>query len=56
MKFAIVALLATTSAIRIANKATKSCVTKEIANEEYNRLDTNHNGSLSYGEIESGLR
>ena len=55
MKFAIAALLATTSAIKINAAVSKSCVTKEKANEVYDELDTDHSGKLSYDEVHVGL-
>ena len=54
MKFAIAALLATTSAIRI-EKGGKGCVTKRLAAEGFKALDTDDSGSLSYDEIKIGL-
>ena len=54
MKFAVAALLATTSAIRIQSEG-KGCLNKKMTNEGFEELDTNHNGSLSYTEIQVGL-
>jgi len=54
MKFAVVALIATTSAIRIEAQG-KGCATKEFTNEGFEALDTDHNGSLSYDEIKVGI-
>jgi Ca2+-binding EF-hand superfamily protein len=54
MKFAVAALIASTSAIRIQAQG-KGCVTKKLAAEGFKALDTNHNGSLSYEEIKVGL-
>ena len=36
-------------------KARGQCVDKKQAEEGFKALDTNHNGSLSYGEIKAGL-
>ena len=59
MKFAIVALLANTSAIRIRSLETadkhKGCISHKMARNGFADLDTNHNGSLSYEEIKVGL-
>ena len=55
MKFAVAALIATTSAIRIQDKKEKVCVTKELANEGFKAMDTDDSGVLSYGEIQVGL-
>ena len=59
MKFAIVALLASTSAIRIRSLETadtqKGCVSHDMAKDGFRALDTNHDGSLSYEEIKVGL-
>jgi Ca2+-binding EF-hand superfamily protein len=54
MKFAIAALLASTSAIRIGTQG-KGCVSKGFAAEGFAALDTDHSGSLSYDEIGTGL-
>ena len=54
MKFAVVALLASTSAIKM-NKGKRECVSHEQAVEGFRALDTNHDGSLSYDEIKVGL-
>ena len=54
MKFAVAALIATTSAIRIRSEG-KGCLTKQMTNEGFKELDTNDNGSLSYDEIQVGL-
>lgn len=53
MKFAVAALIATTSALRM--KVQKGCISPEMADEGFKALDTNHNGSLSYDEIKVGL-
>ena len=57
MKFAIVALLANTSAIRIRSLETaqKGCISHDMAKDGFRALDTNHDGSLSYEEIKVGL-
>ena len=55
MKFAIAALLATTSAIRIGSQGKKGCVSKEMAREGFKALDTDDSGSLSYDEIKVGV-
>ena len=55
MKFAIAALIACASAIKIQSSTKKSCVTKEMANEGFDQLDTNGNGSLDYDEIKTGI-
>ena len=55
MKFAVAALIATTSAIRIQDKKEKVCVTKELADEGFKAMDTDDSGVLSYGEIQVGL-
>ena len=56
MKFAIAALIACASAIKIQSSTKKSCVTKEMANEGFDQLDTNGNGSLDYDEIKTGVQ
>ena len=55
MKFAIAALLATTSAIRIDASKGKKCVTKRLAAEGFKALDTDDSGVLSYDEIQVGV-
>jgi Ca2+-binding EF-hand superfamily protein len=56
MKFAIAALLATTSAIRItADAQGKRCVTKKLAHEGFKALDTDDSGSLSNDELKVGV-
>ena len=56
MKFAIAALLATTSAIRItADAQGKGCVTKKLAHEGFKALDTDDSGSLSNDELKVGV-
>ena len=55
MKFAVAALITSTSAIRINNKEAQ-CVSHRLAREGFSALDTNHNGSLSYDEIQVGVQ
>jgi hypothetical protein len=56
MKFAIAALLATTSAIRItADFQGKGCVDPNFAALGFKAMDTNNSGSLSYDEIKVGV-
>ena len=55
MKFAIAALIACASAIKIQSSTKKSCVTKEMANDAFDHLDANGNGSLDYDEIKTGV-
>ena len=55
MKFAIAALLATTSAIRIGTQG-KGCLSKKMTNEGFKDLDTDDSGSLSYDEIKVGVQ
>merc|ERR1719263_1808541 len=56
MKYAVIALLASTSAIRIEKgKKHRGCITPKMSNDVYGELDTNKNGSLDYDEIKTGL-
>jgi Ca2+-binding EF-hand superfamily protein len=56
MKYAVIALLASVSAIKIEKgKKHRGCITRKMSNGVYGELDTNKNGSLDYGEIKVGL-
>jgi len=55
MKFAIAALLATTSAIRIGSEGKKGCVSWKLAKKGFEALDTDDSGSLSPDEIKVGI-
>jgi len=53
MKFAVAALLATTSAITINKQG--GCVSKRLANQGFDALDTDKSKWLSYDEIKVGV-
>jgi len=54
MKFALIALVATASAIKIQ----KTCPHVPMAESDglFGEVDTNHNGSLSMSEVEAALK
>ena len=54
MKFALIALVATASAIKIQGACPK--VTMEDSDSVFRKVDTNHNGSLSMSEVEAALK
>ena len=53
MKFAAIALIASTSAIKI--EAEKWCVDSKLSNKIFNEIDTNNNGQLGHKELHTAL-
>ena len=54
MKFALVALIASVSAIKIT--ATAGCPSQAEIDGAFDKLDTNHNGHLGPAEAMAGLK
>jgi len=55
MKFAVAALIASTTAIQIRGEAQKKCLTPKETDWAFGKLDADKNGSLDYAEIKTGL-
>ena len=55
MKFAIAALLATTSTIKIQSSVQGGCLSRGKTDPTFNKFDANHNGSLTFDELGSSL-
>ena len=55
MKFAVIALIASASAIKITAEA-KGCVSPAEAKEGFDHVDTNHNGQIDKAELVTALK
>ena len=54
MKFALIALVATASAIQVREEGGK-CVTNKESNQVFDAIDTNHNGQVSAKELRTAI-
>merc|ERR1719484_6137 len=55
MKFAVLALVASTSAIQIRAEADKCHGSMADTNEAFDHIDTNHNGSINQKELTAAV-
>ena len=54
MKFALIALVATASAIQVREEG-KKCVSNKESNQVFDAIDTNHNGQVSKKELKTAI-
>ena len=54
MKFALIALVASATAIQIRAEG-KKCVSNKESNQVFDAIDTNHNGQVSKKELKTAI-